>query len=117
MGVLYERLRGEADLAIELTLLYEHGGGYTNASATPVLRDVTVRDVQLAAREYLTCEGLGDSPISAIALDGVHVHALASKGAVQDCGHCSGNASDTAPHPCFSPAGCPRAERVQFTRP
>ena len=109
-GVLYEGLRGEAHRAIELTLLYEEANA-TNTTATPVIRDVVVRDVKLSSSLYLTCEGLSDSPISNITLDGVHVHSLVTKGPIQDCGHCTGTTSNTEPDPCFSPASLPDAER------
>ena len=72
-GVLYENLSGAVDEAISLTLDYETYPP-TNDTATPVLRDIVVRNVTLdASKIYLTCDGLVDSPITGVRLEDVRV--------------------------------------------
>ena len=111
-GVLYEHLAGLVDEAISLTLDYETHPP-TNSTATPVIRDIVVRDVALSAGKlFLTCDGLADSPITGVLLENVNVTGGGS--ASQDCTHCSGASKGSEPAPCYLPhRGLPEHHGLQ----
>lgn len=64
-----------------------------------MIRNITVRNLDITATsQYLTCEGLSDSPIHDITLDNVRVSGKDK----QDCGDCSGSGTgNVSPKPCF----------------
>ena len=96
--MIYDGLQGSVGEAIQLTLDYCKSDP-TNVTATPVIRNITIRHLTIdATKQYLTCEGLSDSPIYGIALDDVVVSGKSN----QDCGSCSGTlAGNVSPKPCF----------------
>lgn len=65
--VLYQNLHGSVESAIQITLNY-HTTPATNASATPTIRDITLKDISVEATKGsdLTCDGLDDSLITGI---------------------------------------------------
>jgi len=65
--VLYENLQGSVESAIQITLNY-HTTPATNLSATPTIRDITLKNIRVKATQKsdLTCDGLSDSKISGI---------------------------------------------------
>ena len=64
--VVYENLWGSVEGGIQITLNYQ-SAEKTNATATPAIRRITVRDVVLDAKKsFLECDGLDDSPVSGI---------------------------------------------------
>ena len=92
--VLYENMWGECNSGIQLTLHYGSAAP-TNNSATPEMRDITLKDIAVKAGSYLTCDGLPESMISGISFDNVTV---TGKGG-QDCSECAIKAIDTKPMP------------------
>ena len=98
-NVLYDGMTGSVGEAIQLTLDYCKSAP-TNVTATPLIRNVTLRNINLTATsQYLTCEGLSDSPIQDITLENVWV----SNKDKQDCGQCSGAVKGhVSPRPCFA---------------
>eukprot|EP00911_Craspedida_sp_UC1_P002381 UC1_evm2s1780 len=96
-NVVYDGLNGEVGEAIQVSLNYCKAPP-TNVTATPVIRNITVRNLKIKAdKEYLTCQGLSDSPITGLTLDNVKV----TGDTKQDCGYCSGAAINVDPKPCF----------------
>lgn len=93
--VLYQNLTGSTKAGIQLTLNYHSGVPPTNATATPSLRRITIRDVVLKTKQFLTCEGLSDSEVEDIVLDNVTVTGSDK----QDCNHCKIRATRTSPAP------------------
>lgn len=97
-GVVYDGLRGSVKAAIQLTLNY-HQTAPTNSTATPVLRNVTIRNLGLTATEgNLECDGLSDSKISGITFENVVVHGEGAKKS-STCKACSIDASHSVPKP------------------
>lgn len=92
--VLYENLAGSTNAGIQLTLNYGNAAP-TNASATPEIRRITVRNVTVHAGSYLQCDGLDDSIIEDIEFD----HVTITGGTKQTCTHCEIDAIDTSPEP------------------
>ena len=104
-NVIYENLHGTVKSAVQLTLNY-HAVDPTNASATPALRNVTLRNLQLEATEsYLECDGLSDSIISDIHFENVLVQGHGAKERPK-CAACAIHALDSKPDPhCTAPRG------------
>eukprot|EP00658_Telonema_sp_P-2_P066314 TRINITY_DN55363_c0_g1_i2.p1 TRINITY_DN55363_c0_g1~~TRINITY_DN55363_c0_g1_i2.p1 ORF type:complete len:391 (-),score=60.19 TRINITY_DN55363_c0_g1_i2:253-1425(-) len=72
-NVLYENLAGSVLAGISLSLNYETKPA-TNATATPEMRGITLRNLDLQAKSsFLVCEGLPDSKIEGIVFDNVKV--------------------------------------------
>jgi len=93
--VLYENLEGDVVSAIQLTLNY-HTVPPTNATATPVMRRITVRDMHVKAKSSdLTCDGLNDSEIH----DVVFTNVTITGSSKQDCSSCSITSHDSRPKP------------------
>ena len=92
--VLYENMWGECNSGIQLTLHYGSAAP-TNNSATPEMRDITLKDIAVKAGSYLTCDGLPESTISGIVFDNVTVTGKDG----QDCSECVIKATDTKPMP------------------
>lgn len=66
---------------MQLTLNYHTGVPPTNATATPEMRNVVVRHVQLHVKEkWLQCDGLSDSIIEDVKFDDVTVTGPSDKG-------------------------------------
>eukprot|EP01062_Namystynia_karyoxenos_P067415 TRINITY_DN61368_c0_g1_i1.p1 TRINITY_DN61368_c0_g1~~TRINITY_DN61368_c0_g1_i1.p1 ORF type:complete len:471 (+),score=87.24 TRINITY_DN61368_c0_g1_i1:76-1413(+) len=94
--VLYEGLRGSAGTAVSLTLNYCSAPA-TNDTATPEMRNIVVRNVNLeATSKYLECMGLSDSNITGIVLDNVTVTGKGS----EKCDDCTIQARNVSPKPC-----------------
>ena len=71
----------------------------TNASATPVLRNVTLRNLQLEATDGgLFCEGLSDSVISGVRFEDVVVGGRGAR-ASSTCEACEIEARDSVLRP------------------
>lgn len=97
-SVLYQNLQGSAGEAISLTLDYSKVAP-TNITATPVIRNIAIRDLRIEASEsFMDCTGLDDSVITGVAMRNVTV--LNEK--KQGCGFCKVQASDVTPTPCGS---------------
>lgn len=112
-NVVYEGLRGSVNSAVQLTLNY-NSASPTNDSATPVLRNVTIRNLALEATEgNLQCDGLSDSIISGITFDNV---TITGKGVHESatCKECIINARESVPKPHCSHGGA-RSAPVDFT--
>jgi hypothetical protein len=67
-----ENLTGSTSAGIQLNTHYGTSPP-TNASATPVVRNITVRDVSISSGSFMNCVGLSDAPIYGILLDNVSV--------------------------------------------
>lgn len=103
--VVYERLRGSVRAAIQLTLNYGGSEPPTNHSATPVLRNVTIRNVALeATRGNLDCDGLSDSSISGITFDNVTITGEGTHKSAT-CRACSIESHHSEPEPQCSHGG------------
>jgi hypothetical protein len=86
--------------AIQITLNYHAGTPATNVSATPTIRNVQLRNINVEATKQsdLTCDGLRDSPITGITFTNVTVTGKAAK--KSECSHCSIEADKaTKPQP------------------
>jgi polygalacturonase len=84
--VLYQNLTGSVISAVQLTLNYHAGTPPTNATATPAMRRITIRNLKVKAHtQFLDCAGLSDSGIEDITFDDVVVTGTAS----QSCQYCS----------------------------
>ena len=91
--------------AVQLTLNYHSGEPPTNRSATPVLRNVTIRNVALEATQgNLDCEGLEDSIISGITFDNVTITGKGTQKAAT-CRACVIAAHHSEPKPQCSHGG------------
>ena len=96
--VVYENLRGDAKAGISLNLNY-HTAPKTNATATPIMRRITVRNVSVRVDESAyECLGLSDSKIEDIVFKDVQI---TGKGAEnQECSECAiKHDGDTKPKP------------------
>lgn len=83
--VTYDNLVGRANEAIQLTLDYEKDVAPTNASATPQILDVDIRNLNIdAQRDALLCAGLDESTIRNVTLTNVTVTGKQA----QQCAHC-----------------------------
>lgn len=96
-NILYDGMIGSVTSdAVQLTLNYQQVDP-TNVTATPTLRNVVVRNLNLQAGNFLTCEGLSDSVIEGVVFENVTVTGTSK----QQCSECSGSATATTPKPCF----------------
>lgn len=84
--VTYENLKVTVVGGVQLTLNY-HVADRTNSTATPVIRRITIRNVDVSAEKSgVSCDGLSDSLISGIILENVTIR---GKGAEKDeCSNC-----------------------------
>jgi polygalacturonase len=92
--VVYENLSGATTSAIQLTLNYGNAAP-TNASATPEMRRITLRNLTIHSSNYLECDGLDDSIIEDVTFE----HVTVTGGTKETCTHCEIKASDTSPTP------------------
>jgi polygalacturonase len=103
--VLYENITGSVQQAIQITLNYKKNAKPTNASATPIIRNVTIRNVNVAATEStILCDGLPDSVIQNLTVDNLTVVGAgggAPSKRLQKCEHCTGEQEDTHPKLCI----------------
>lgn len=82
--VVYEGLRGSVLNGVQLTLNYG-AAKPTNFSATPEIRRITVRELQVQSGGLaLQCDGLEESTISDVLFDSVEI----SGSSKQVCDHC-----------------------------
>ena len=75
-NVLYQNLTGSVLAGIQLTLNYHPDTPPTNSSATPEMRNITLRNIDVSIKSgssWLDCEGLPDSTIHGIVFDNVRV--------------------------------------------
>lgn len=98
--VLYQNLTGSVMSGIQLTLNYKTAGR-TNVSATPEMRRITLRNIDVTALDSdLQCDGLDDSEVDDIVFDNVVVRGSTK----QDCSDCRITATgSTSPVPCKKP--------------
>lgn len=94
--ILYERIRGVVDDVIQITLDYKTTKP-TNTTATPVFRDIVVRDMDMnSTASAISCLGLDDSVITNIT-----VHNVTITGKLrQECQDCQIIQSDVIPKLC-----------------
>eukprot|EP01065_Artemidia_motanka_P027529 TRINITY_DN32717_c0_g1_i1.p1 TRINITY_DN32717_c0_g1~~TRINITY_DN32717_c0_g1_i1.p1 ORF type:complete len:456 (+),score=140.37 TRINITY_DN32717_c0_g1_i1:57-1370(+) len=93
--VLYDGLVGSSNEALQFTLHYCEAPP-TNTSATPTIRDITVRNVVLQSKDYMECDGLTDSEIT-----GITLHNVTVTGSTEEkCTCCSITADGVSPKPC-----------------
>jgi hypothetical protein len=115
--VLYEDFYGVADSGVQLTLNYEKDVPETNVSATPTLRRITVRNMDVSVDSAaLDCEGLGESPVAGITFQNVTIRGHGSHS--QQCTHCSIQAvGGSTPKPkCSKGSGGSDSRRVVFPK-
>lgn len=100
-NVLYQNMSGSVEQAVSISLNY-HTADPTNASATPIFRNITIADVQFKAGSdgFLDCEGLDDSEVTQVQMRNVKVTGSDK----QKCSYCKGDSKDTSPKPCFDSA-------------
>ena len=99
--VMYENVSGVVEQAIQITLEYHKKSTKTNASATPIVRDIFVRNVAVTATtSAIVCDGLPDSPITNLTLANVSITGVGST-AKQVCDHCDGAFMWTHPKLCI----------------
>ena len=99
--VMYENVSGVVEQAIQITLEYHKKSTKTNASATPIVRDIFVRNVAVTATtSAILCDGLPDSPITNLTLANVSITGVGST-AKQVCDHCDGAFMWTHPKLCI----------------
>ena len=105
--VLYEDLRGVVEQAIQINLVYKKAK-LTNATATPIVRDITVRNLQIEATgqgskgplPIVDCDGLEESPVENLTVSNVIL--LGGAGKKQTCKYCEGRAvGHTTPSLCL----------------
>ena len=109
--MVYENLWGSVVSGISLTLNYEDEPK-TNSTATPEIRNITVRNVKLQADNYyLDCEGLLDSKIEGIVFDNVKV----TGSSTQTCSQCSIDSKQTEPR-VTCPSAPPQRRRRRRRR-
>ena len=102
--LLYERISGNLiGQAIQINLNYKKTKP-TNASATPVFRDITVRNIAVSTNgtQIMLCDGLKDSPILNLTLQNVTIagDGGSEEGGNQECDYCKGSQNLTAPKLC-----------------
>ena len=104
--VLYDGLRGVVEQAIQVNLNYKKAKR-TNATATPIVRDIALRDVQIKTTgegskgsvPVVLCEGLKESPVQNITSSNVTM--MGATGEKQECKYCEGHTGDgTTPALC-----------------
>ena len=102
--ILYERITGNViGQAIQINLNYKKTKT-TNASATPIFRDIVIRDVQVSSNgSVILCNGLKDSAIQNLSVTNVTVDGAGSA-AAQDCDYCNGSQLDASPKLCITPS-------------
>lgn len=106
--VLYEDLSGVVEQAIQINLVYKKAKS-TNATATPIVRDIALRNVQIettgqgskGSLPIVFCDGLPESPVDNLTTKDVIL--LRGAGKKQECKHCEGRATGhTTPPLCMS---------------
>ena len=104
---MYENLEGTTIGGIQLTLNYKQADP-TNASATPEIRRITVRNVHIRTSssdgdsDGLLCDGLNDSVIEDIVFDNVTI----TGNTKQKCEQCAIKAiNGCSPQPKCSSSG------------
>ena len=97
--VLYENLTGTAQGGVQLTLNYEKNVPKTNSTATPTIRGITVRNLDVSVEKLnLDCEGLDESLVEGILFDNVRFEGHGAKS--QECSKCKIKATGgTKPKP------------------
>lgn len=117
--VLYENETGVVTgQAIQINLVYKHAKP-TNASATPIIRDIAIRNVAVElkttpgakakdAASAILCTGLDDSPIENFTIVGMVITGAGA--AKQQCKDCIGDQSNTTPKLCINPRATPAPE-------
>ena len=98
-NVLYENLTGTALGGVQLTLNYEKNVPKTNSTATPTIRGITVRNLDVSVEKMtLDCEGLDESLVEGILFDNVRFEGQGTKS--QECSKCKIKATGgTKPKP------------------
>ena len=69
----------------------------TNVSATPEVRNITVRDLEDQSGMFLNCVGLSDSPVQGVLLDNVRIKTKAGVDQHPSCSDCTVKAINTPP--------------------
>jgi exo-poly-alpha-galacturonosidase len=113
--VLYESMSGVVQQAIQINLVYKKAKE-TNATATPIVRDITVRNMELEATgegkkgslPIVLCDGLSESAIQNLTVSNVTLTrsswtTVGKKKSKQECKHCEGHVGGgTTPALCIS---------------
>jgi len=95
--------------AVQLTMNYAPGLPPTNASATPVFRNISLQNFTVDGAKYgYFIDGLPESNLDGISLRGVTIGGVAAKNVFQACdnvarGSSSCDAAAPACPPCFAP--------------
>jgi exo-poly-alpha-galacturonosidase len=100
--ILYENITGQVSQAIQINLNYKKAKK-TNASATPIVRNIVVRDVSVVSTDSaILCDGLSDSAIQNLSISYVTVTATNgnSSSLDQNCKYCNGHDLHTVPEFC-----------------
>ena len=104
--VLYEGISGVVEQAIQINLVYKKAK-QTNASATPVIRDILVRNMQIETtaegkkgpEPVVVCDGLSESKVHNLTVSNVTL--VGGVGKKQECKHCEGSVGGgTSPPLC-----------------
>merc|ERR1712113_410414 len=90
-------MRGDVLTAIQINMEYKDAKT-TNASATPLFRDITVRNVSVrAADATIMCDGLTEAPVTGLVVEDVTIVGKSE----QKCSNCFGSQKDTNPKLCI----------------
>jgi len=97
--LLFENNAGDVLTAIQINMGYSKKAKPTNATATPLFHNITVRNVKVTAAESaILCDGLPEAPVSSLFVDNVTI--LGKLGQV--CTDCFGSQQDTSPALCVN---------------
>ena len=104
--VSYERISGDVEEVLQINLAYKHARK-TNASATPVVRDISLTDSVLTVSgrsskgkevPIVLCEGLDDSVVSNLTVGNLTLAGRVD--GKQQCKYCEGRQETTTPKLC-----------------
>jgi polygalacturonase len=98
--LIFQGIRGDVLTAIQINMEYKSSKP-TNASATPLFRDITVRDVVVTTADAaIMCDGLPEAPVSGLVVENVTIAGKVG----QTCLNCFGSQKDTHPQLCMQNA-------------
>jgi polygalacturonase len=99
--LLFQGIRGDVLTAIQINMEYKKAKP-TNASATPLFRDITVRDVIVTSADAaIVCDGLPEAPVTGLVVENVTVTGKVG----QTCLNCFGSQKATDPQLCMRSNG------------
>ena len=95
--LLFEGIHGDVLTAIQINMEYKKALP-TNASATPLFRDIAVRDVTVTAADAaIVCDGLPEAPVTGLVVENVTITGQVG----QTCINCFGSQKNTDPQLCM----------------